>query len=75
MAYFGVDVNPSMNPSGVQLRRYAIHGYAHHINPEVLIDPMQRWRSCSINRLKLNTMLALALALALAFDFSRFNST
>ena len=37
MSYFGAGVYPLMNPSGVQLRRCAIHGYAHHINPEALL--------------------------------------
>ena len=36
MAYFGEAVSPSMNPSRVQLRRYAIHGYARHTHPKVL---------------------------------------
>ncbi len=38
MPYFGVGVHPSMNPSRVQLRRYAILGFAHHTDPEVLVD-------------------------------------
>jgi len=38
MPYFGVGVYPSMNPSRVQLRRYAIPGFACHTDPEALID-------------------------------------
>ncbi|QEY59345.1 hypothetical protein FXF61_09325 [Pseudomonas sp. C27(2019)] len=38
IAYFGAGVYPSMNPSWVQLRRCAIHGFACHTNPEALVD-------------------------------------
>ena len=38
MPYFEVGVYPSMNPSRVQLRRYAILGCAYHTHPEVLVD-------------------------------------
>ena len=43
-------VNPSMNPSGVQLRRYAILGYAHHSHPEVLVDHLYGLGYCSRGR-------------------------
>ena len=32
-----------MSPSGAQLRRYAIHGFARHTHPEVLVE----YRCCS----------------------------
>ncbi len=34
MPYFGVGVYPSMNPSRVQLRRYAIHGSLITLTPK-----------------------------------------
>ena len=40
-------VNPSMNPSRVQLRRYAILGYAHHSHPEVLVNHLYGLGYCS----------------------------
>ncbi len=46
MPYFGVGVHPSMNPSRVQLRRYAIPGSAHHTDPEVLVDHLYCLRDC-----------------------------
>ena len=39
-----------MNPSRVQLQRYAIHGYARHTHPKVLIDHVQGSHYCSINQ-------------------------
>ena len=53
MPYFGIGVYPSMNPSGVQLRRYAIHGYARHTDPEVLIDLLCCLHFCSLNHKQL----------------------
>ena len=38
LPYFAIGVYPSMNPSGVQLRRCAIHGYARHSNSAVLVN-------------------------------------
>ncbi len=46
MPYFGAGVNPSMNPSRVQLRRYAILGFAHHTHPEALVDHVYCLRGC-----------------------------
>ena len=40
-------VNPSMNPSRVQLRRYAILGCAHHSHPEVLVNHLYGLGYCS----------------------------
>ena len=48
MPYFGEGVSPSMNPSVVQLRRFAIHGFARHTHPKVLIDPMHGLCECSL---------------------------
>ena len=36
-------VNPSMNPSRVQLRRYAILGYAHHSTPKYSLIIYMVW--------------------------------
>ena len=49
MPHFGAGVIPSMNPSRVQLRRCAIHGYAHHTYPEVLIEHLLCIQFCSSN--------------------------
>ena len=46
MPYCGIAVYPSMNPSRVQLRRYAIPGSAHHTDPEVLVDHVYCLHDC-----------------------------
>ena len=48
---FAIAVFPSMNPSGVQLRRYAIHGFACHSNTEVRIDHLYWLGLCSFSHL------------------------
>ena len=42
-----IAVCPSMNPSGVQLRRCAILGFAYHSNPAARIKPMYVLHDCS----------------------------
>ena len=49
MPHFEVGVILSMNPSKIQLRRCAIHGYAHHTYPEVLIEHLLCIGLCGSN--------------------------
>ena len=51
MPYFGEGVSPSMNPSGVQLRRFAIHGFARHTHPKVLIKYLYCMQNCILTLL------------------------
>ena len=56
--YFGVCVNPSMNPSGVQLRRCAILGAAHHTYPEALVDHLRCWHWRGLGKLASKVFLS-----------------
>ena len=71
MPYFGIGVYPSMNPSGVQLRRYAIHGYARHTDPEVLIDLLCCLHFCSLNHKQLMQLMQLMQLSFDAYDLSQ----
>ena len=63
-----IAVCPSMNPSGVQLRRCAILGFAHHSNPAARVKPMYILHDCSSGLDKSDESLALSYFSLLHFE-------